>query len=206
MGRLGFRRRPQEVPAYRSPSRSEAPRLLPEPWTQHHLARQAGLVPTDVLATIADPGELARLRRRQPEYLADLREQIMADGVREPLELAVDANGRICVQNGHHRVIVAIDAGIERLPVRWVRSEGVRMHSVPAREVIGPIVALPPVRDQVLRRAAEFALAAIEDAGAQGWALGDAVCALELALGRPVSADARRRMASIDPSLAESTR
>lgn len=54
-----------------------------------------------------------------------------------------------------------------------------------------------------LRRAAAFALAAMEDAGERGWALGDAVCALEMALGRPVSPDAQRRTASIDPCLAE---
>lgn len=159
-----------------------------------------------MLAVIADPHELAKIRRREAAWLDELRGQILADGIREPLELAIDPDGRICVQNGHHRIIIAVDERIERLPVRWRRSEGVRMHSAPAREVIGSIAAVPPVRDELLRRAAEFALAAIEDAGENGWALGDAVCALELALGRPVTDDARRRMASIDPSLAESTR
>ncbi len=137
-----------------------------------------------------------------------LRADVAANGIRQPLEVVVDHVGHVCLKDGHHRTGVCEElrnAGIgpSHLPVRFSRSNGVSMFAVDARDFVGPalLAAQPQSPGSDLRRAAEFALEAIEDAGERGWALGDAVCALRVALGLDVTSDAAERMARIDPAL-----
>lgn len=194
-------------PAYRPPASSPEPRPFPEPWRQHHLAPSCVALPVATVVAVADPKTLAQIRRREASRLDELRADIAANGVRKPLVMVVDHLGHVALQDGHHRTAVCEELrnarlGPERLPVRFVRSEGVSIFNVEARAFVGPALLASPRDDETLRRAAAFALEAIEDAGERGWALGDAVCALRLELGLDVTSDAADRMRRIDPWVA----
>lgn len=57
--------------------------------------------------------EFNLLRRTHAEYLASLTQSIQADGIREPILLGPDKR----VWDGHHRLCVAHDLGLDEVPV-----------------------------------------------------------------------------------------
>lgn len=67
---------------------------------------------------------MATVHRNAPEHalqkLDELGEDLKQHGIREPVEVFDHPHHGLFVCDGHHRVLAAHRAGIERVPVRYV--------------------------------------------------------------------------------------
>lgn len=100
-----------------------APEPRPEPWRHHPLAGACLLFARDVLMAMAQGPRLA-LISRDGEYLDRLRASLVAEGLKVPLELVIDREGRIVLKDGHHRLLVTEGVeGFETFPARLTRSD-----------------------------------------------------------------------------------
>jgi hypothetical protein len=98
------------------------------------------------------PSDLAEIREyaahelRSPENLGKLSESIQSSGIREPLIVGLGRDGRSTLIEGNHRHQVAMDAGLESVPVRFNHQQSVPRTSAerasapppPAAETVGP--------------------------------------------------------------------
>lgn len=92
-----------------------------------------------LLCEVADDAQL-RAAAGDTERLEMIRAQWQTEGIMDPLTVVLDAVGRVALKDGYHRLVVA--AGwFERLPVRLVVSERIRMSSVPLVKVVGDVLA-----------------------------------------------------------------
>lgn len=99
--------------------------LLSDPWRQRPL--NIVMVPRDILEAIVQP-ERMRFCDSDHEKLAQVRAELLRDGLREPLELVLDNQGRIILRDGHHRLVVTRAwRHFETLPCIFTRSEQIRV-------------------------------------------------------------------------------
>lgn len=62
-------------------------------------------------------------RRGKPGHMEDLRAQIRADGgIREPVSM-INHRGRLWMEEGHHRAVIAQEEGHEHIPAIITRHE-----------------------------------------------------------------------------------
>lgn len=136
-----------------------------------------------------------------------LTESIVRDGIKEPLEVRIeDQLGRICLRNGYHRLVIAIDSDISQLPVVIERSDKLgNSHAVPVGDILERLILSLPKPNEHLERAVQFALLVNDDDGTSGWSWADALTALEVASGREVHPARLQRMVNIDPHVVPST-
>lgn len=104
---------------------AEAVEQLDEPWRE----RECGALPTAVVYALADRERLCHIEGHEEFLLEILGADILANGLQDPLEVTVDADG-VRLRNGHHRVILATRYGIEWMPVVFKTSPRIKRRKV----------------------------------------------------------------------------
>lgn len=59
---------------------------------------------------------------REEQSLANLREDIIQNGIKNPIELVRNKDGSIHIENGNHRLQIAKELGIKEVPIKFVES------------------------------------------------------------------------------------
>lgn len=88
-----------------------------EPWRSRPDADTISPLPTWWLHSIVNPGELAAAARHV-DRLAGLGPSIAEVGIHTPLVVNIDQIGRVCVADGHHRLVLAIRLQLATCPVQ----------------------------------------------------------------------------------------
>lgn len=96
----------------------------------------ARMVPLSLLMSLIDPADFGNIRRLESEKMNDLCADIESRGVQLPLLVALDEQGKMCLRDGHHRVVAAAVLGIEELPVELEQSNRVKKFNIPQRVMI----------------------------------------------------------------------
>lgn len=116
---------------------------LPQPWRQ--TSPEALLLPTELVLKFTDPGRLSLLRVSEPQQLEELKTSMLKDGLRTPLELYMDVNGKVRLQEGHHRMCVAIEHLHEfpKVPVLFRETNGrIKSYGRPVVEEFSSILEI----------------------------------------------------------------
>ena len=113
--------------------------VLPEPWRE--LKKPGLLLPTDLVYSLRKQEDLERAAK-ETEKLAEIRTQILRDGFWRPLILVASEDGRLVLEDGHHRITIAMDLGITHVPVWLKRSERMRVRARPFQEVVLDLLTL----------------------------------------------------------------
>lgn len=71
----------------------------------------------DILELLRDEGGY-----RKQEYVSNLRESIKKDGIKTPIEISIGSDGQYQIDNGKHRLQIAKELGIDKVPVKLVES------------------------------------------------------------------------------------
>ena len=75
-------------------------------------------IPTnDILELLKDEGGY-----RKQEYVSELKESIKKDGIKTPIEISIGPDGQYQIDNGKHRLQIAKELGIDKVPVKLVES------------------------------------------------------------------------------------
>lgn len=75
-------------------------------------------IPTnDILELLKDEGGY-----RKQEYVSELKESIKKDGIKTPIEISIGSDGQYQIDNGKHRLQIAKELGIDKVPVKLVES------------------------------------------------------------------------------------
>lgn len=100
---------------------------VPQPWRDRPDFSEIYFMPTDFVLMFTDRGRMSQLRAREPQYLAELAGQLLREGIKVPLELNIDINGKMKLQEGHHRMIgiMGMLGHFPRIPVKIKRVNGV---------------------------------------------------------------------------------
>lgn len=109
----------------------------PLPPIPSELTEKVILVPLEWVRRIAQVGQLKRARadvaRLQKLTLEGVR-------IRRPLKIVVDHNSKIVLEDGHHRIIHADIHKLQEVPVRFVRSDKIRVQAADATEMLLELV------------------------------------------------------------------
>lgn len=73
-------------------------------------------MPAYVARRCADARQVSEILAHEVGYLNELAADIKENGIRDPLNFHVDNNGRLCLRNGHHRLLAAEVIGMNWLP------------------------------------------------------------------------------------------
>lgn len=121
---------------------SPQPEPQPEPWRQHRLAPQCVLVPRQILLSLAQGPRLVEVGRDWAA-IAEIRVQLENEGLREPLELVIDRDGRIVLRDGHHRILATDGMGqFDYLPVLITRSDrGIAVSCTTVYEILPALLS-----------------------------------------------------------------
>lgn len=97
-----------------------------------------GFLPTEFLDEVANRRRLYTIRSttRGKARLDVVEEESDENGIVGVLTICVDPRGMIALKDGHHRLIYALDNGIEFLPVKIRQSKGIRSHGAHITEVL----------------------------------------------------------------------
>jgi len=88
-----------------------------EPWTLHPDADDATLIPLDVALSFVKNGRLKTIYNQEADYIHELAEDIQKNGLRTPLEMKVDNDGKICLVEGHHRMLAFQLINVVNVPI-----------------------------------------------------------------------------------------
>lgn len=101
--------------------------IIPQPWRDRDDFKDIYFAPTDFVLMFADRGRMSQLRAREAAYIADLAGQLLREGIKVPLEINIDINGKMKLQEGHHRMcgITGMLGHFPRIPVKIKRVPGV---------------------------------------------------------------------------------
>jgi len=98
----------------------------PEPWRTHPNAQRAFLFPRALLEDLAQPDRLREIRGSARVRL--VRDQLLRDGLREPLEFVIDTDGLLALRDGHHRLLASQDlTWCRKMPAFFSRSTRLRV-------------------------------------------------------------------------------
>lgn len=109
-----------------------------EPWREHPEAHRCFLVPVRLLELVWQDSYVSQLRSSEFEMqeVSEIAESMRVEGIRNPLELVVTPEGRVTVQDGHHRILAAPHVpGMDWLPVKLTDSERISVSVRPFREL-----------------------------------------------------------------------
>lgn len=86
------------------------------------------VLPVALLQRIAQHDHLSQLQTasHERETVAALVDDIQHNGLQKPLVLIIDRMGYLVLQDGHHRLLAAIEIGRPTLPVRLKRAERIK--------------------------------------------------------------------------------
>lgn len=98
----------------------------PEPWRNHPNASECWVVPVAFVLMFAGRQELHGKVNKDAEHIANLSRSINEEGLREPLEFRLDAQGKLRLQEGYHRIaaISKFVPDMHHVPVTLKRSKG----------------------------------------------------------------------------------
>jgi hypothetical protein len=88
-----------------------------EPWRERPDADRTVTLPTWWLRSIASPSELAAAAKHH-DRLDLLRPSIDEIGIHTPLTVNIDQVGRVCLADGHHRLVTADALGLDVCPAQ----------------------------------------------------------------------------------------
>jgi hypothetical protein len=97
---------------------------LPQPWRDY--PEGVFFVPTEFVLQFADRARLSLVRNQDSEHILNLQESILKIGLTTPLEMWIDAEGKLRLQEGYHRMCV-IESNrnqFDRVPIRLYNSNG----------------------------------------------------------------------------------
>lgn len=95
---------------------------------------------TPVVRHFAQTTRLKYIQENDQEILSDLKNQIRVKGIKTPLTFKIDNYSKVALYDGHHRLIVAEQLGIYRVPVQFEHCELLRVKSRHVLELIGRLV------------------------------------------------------------------
>lgn len=88
-----------------------------EPWRLHPDAEKAVLIPVEAALTFINDSRLKTIYNHEKEYIHSLAEDIRINGLHTPLEMKVDDDGKICLVEGHHRIMAAQLINVVNVPI-----------------------------------------------------------------------------------------
>lgn len=123
-----------------------------EPWRYGPDPDTITPLPTWWLRSIANRGELAAAARH--DYRLDgLRNSIDELGIATPLAVNIDQLGRVCLADGHHRLVVATELDLAECPARIVTVPRIGGYGVAVGPAFAALLTGHPVaanRDRAL--------------------------------------------------------
>lgn len=105
--RIGLRRRFSEWTVRDYPYRP------PEPWRENE---EAFLIPSQVVSMMVDSAYIQKCETYNRQRIDDIKTSIEVDGLRNPIELVYDPDGKIRLNNGNHRYIAMSDLEWKFMP------------------------------------------------------------------------------------------
>lgn len=83
-------------------------------------------MPTQVVSLFTDPGRLSLLRVAEKDYLNALEQSLLTEGVKTPLEMYMDKNGKARLQEGYHRMCVVLEhlEKFPKVPILFTETSG----------------------------------------------------------------------------------
>ena len=146
---------PPAAEPYRLTYRVDWPK---EPWRTHPDAAVTEPLPVWWLRSIADPAELAKAATH--DYRIDtLRASIDDIGITTPLVMNIDQLGRICLADGHHRLVIATELGLAEAPVTPKTVARIGGYGVPVGPAVTSLltrIPADPSRDRFRVRLSEL--------------------------------------------------
>lgn len=94
------------------------------------------MLPIGFLRDLIKPSLYSNIRRLEADYIGELCADIEKRGMQDPLLIVLDEQGRVCLQDGHHRVVCADMLALEELPVEIGSSAGVAKHNLPQKVLV----------------------------------------------------------------------
>lgn len=88
-----------------------------EPWRLHPDGEHATLIPVDIALRFAYDNRLKTIYNHEKEYIHQLADDIGRNGLHTPLEMKVDDDGKICVKEGHHRLVAVQLINVVNVPI-----------------------------------------------------------------------------------------
>lgn len=88
-----------------------------EPWRLHPEAERATLIPVKVALRFANDSRLKTIYNHEHDYIHSLADDIGRNGLHTPLEMKVDDDGKICVVEGHHRLMAVQLIDVNNVPI-----------------------------------------------------------------------------------------
>jgi hypothetical protein len=119
-----------------------------EPWRARPDADTIGMVPTWWLRTVADPGELAGAATHSYR-LRHLAPSIAKEGIHTPLVVNIDQLGRVCLADGHHRLVIAMELHVTACPVQVKAVPRIGGYGVPVGPAVATLVTQARTREGV---------------------------------------------------------
>lgn len=115
------------------PEPEPEPWVRPEPWRD--TCPQAVELPVSLVACLVDPSEYAAAvgHRFRVDPLA---EDIGVNGLREPVVVHMDAQGKTVLADGNHRLVAHVEQGWLLIPVEVRNVRLIRGFGVPARRFV----------------------------------------------------------------------
>lgn len=99
------------------------------------------MVATTAVSALASPDRYREVNRTDKAWIAELRADIEVHGFRNWLEIVVDDGGRLVLRDGYHRLVVAQELGVDRLPVTFTPSPRIPGFKHHLRDVIVQLVS-----------------------------------------------------------------
>jgi hypothetical protein len=88
---------------------------LPAPWKDHQFAKSVYLLPLDFCMTFVDNSYLLKVERDDTLRIAELAESMLVEGIKTPIILVIDGQGKLRYHDGYHRLSVIL-ANREHFP------------------------------------------------------------------------------------------
>ncbi len=73
-------------------------------------------IPLEFILLFVDDARLKTIWSKEQDYIENLAIDIFKNGLKNPIELKSDLEGKICVTEGHHRIIACQQLKIKKIP------------------------------------------------------------------------------------------
>lgn len=85
---------------------------------------------------LAQDSRLRFILNNDKDILDGLRESVKKNGIQKPVVIKTDSYSHVSLYDGHHRLIVAEQLGLRKVPVLFETCELLRIESKPVSELI----------------------------------------------------------------------
>ncbi len=111
-------------------------------WETGRFADQTVLLPLALVRKLAQPNRLSEIQLTDKDHLQDLLTSVKARGFDEPMVVVLDDHGRIVLKDGHHRLIVAVQLKLLKVPVRFQRSKRINTAACSMADMLPQLLGL----------------------------------------------------------------